>query len=307
MSSTAPLGTARFATVLPSLTVGATSLERTVNYVSPRYFAAVGTAILQGRQFDDRDVRGAPAVAIVDEALARGEWPGRDVVGTCVTEISLDRDAGCVQIVGISAPRRLRRLTAPVGEVFFPLVQGDAIVPRAIFVRPSVPVEQPGLIAVFWTASLSRSYLFGVTPTDVASVSSASIVLMLSGCAGALLPMLASHRAVSAPDAARSSPARRGRWPVPTGETGAPPTRSRPDRRRAATPRLRLRHAGDKPLRCRARSRTPALWHVEGARRISAEERREVFSSVASRLPFLGVFSKEGKLQDRSATDERSA
>jgi ABC-type antimicrobial peptide transport system permease subunit len=51
-----------------------------------------------------------------------------------------------------------------------------------------------GVIVVFWTTSLSRSYLFGVTPTDVASVSSASIVLMLSGCAGALLPKLRAMR-----------------------------------------------------------------------------------------------------------------
>jgi hypothetical protein len=129
MSSTAPLGTARFTTVLPSLNVGRANLERTVNYVSPGYFAAIGTAILQGRQFDDRDVRGAPAVAIVDEGLARAEWPGHNVVGICVTEIALDRGAGCVQIVGISAPRRLRRLTVPVGEVFFPLIWKDRCQP----------------------------------------------------------------------------------------------------------------------------------------------------------------------------------
>ena len=51
-----------------------------------------------------------------------------------------------------------------------------------------------GLLAVFWTASLSRSYLFDVTPTDVTSLSSASIVLLLSGGAGALLPMIRAMR-----------------------------------------------------------------------------------------------------------------
>jgi predicted permease len=294
LSSTGPLGTAGFRTVLPSLTTGGTELERAVNYVSPAYFAAVGTAILEGRPFNDRDVRGAPAVAIVDEGLARATWPGKDVVGSCVTDISLDRAAGCVQIVGISAGRRLQRLTTPVGEVFFPLTQGDAV-PQALFIRASVPVEQAlplvlatlrshaglhavtarplsdlvdaqariwivgsrifatlgslaemlaalgiygtlalsvrrrtpelgiraalgadprriaslvtvhaaapmvagwaaGLLAVFWTASLSRSYLFGVTPTDLMSVSSASIVLLLAGCAGAVVPTVRAMR-----------------------------------------------------------------------------------------------------------------
>jgi predicted permease len=39
-------------------------------YVSPDYFRAMGVPLLKGRYFDERDVRGAPDVVIVDDKLA---------------------------------------------------------------------------------------------------------------------------------------------------------------------------------------------------------------------------------------------
>jgi len=50
-------------------------------YVSPDYFRAMGIPLLKGRYFDDRDVRGAPDVAIVDDKLAERFWPGQDPLG----------------------------------------------------------------------------------------------------------------------------------------------------------------------------------------------------------------------------------
>jgi len=50
-------------------------------YVSPDYFRAMGIPLLKGRYFDDRDIRGAPDVAIVDDKLAERFWPGQDPLG----------------------------------------------------------------------------------------------------------------------------------------------------------------------------------------------------------------------------------
>jgi putative ABC transport system permease protein len=49
--------------------------------VSPGTFQALGIPLVQGRDFDDRDVHGAPLTAMVNDALARQTPHGRDVVG----------------------------------------------------------------------------------------------------------------------------------------------------------------------------------------------------------------------------------
>ncbi|HUQ80643.1 MAG TPA: ABC transporter permease [Gemmatimonadaceae bacterium] len=50
-------------------------------YVSSDYFKAMGIPLLKGRYFDERDVRGAPDVTIVDDKLAERFWPGQDPLG----------------------------------------------------------------------------------------------------------------------------------------------------------------------------------------------------------------------------------
>jgi putative ABC transport system permease protein len=48
---------------------------------TPGYFAAMGMPILKGRSFQPTDTEASPPVAIVDEKLARGEWPNEDPLG----------------------------------------------------------------------------------------------------------------------------------------------------------------------------------------------------------------------------------
>ncbi len=59
-------------------TIGARTL---LNSVGPRYFATLGIPVVSGRDFTAADRDGAPAVAIVNEALARAYFPGENALG----------------------------------------------------------------------------------------------------------------------------------------------------------------------------------------------------------------------------------
>jgi len=52
-----------------------------VRQVTPDYFAAMGTPILEGRVFTAMDGPGAPRVVVVDETFARRYWPNAEAVG----------------------------------------------------------------------------------------------------------------------------------------------------------------------------------------------------------------------------------
>ena len=52
--------------------------------VDEDYFRAIGVPLVKGRFFDPRDTESAPPVVIVNEALARRQWPGEDAVGKSV-------------------------------------------------------------------------------------------------------------------------------------------------------------------------------------------------------------------------------
>ncbi len=49
--------------------------------ISPKYFATLGTKLLQGREFTDGDNRTAPSVAIVDEAFVKRYLHGQNPIG----------------------------------------------------------------------------------------------------------------------------------------------------------------------------------------------------------------------------------
>jgi putative ABC transport system permease protein len=53
------------------------------------YFQAMNIPLVQGRYFDDRDVAGAPPVAIIDESMKRKYWPDENPLGK---RISFQRD-----------------------------------------------------------------------------------------------------------------------------------------------------------------------------------------------------------------------
>lgn len=50
-------------------------------FVSPDYLRTMGIPLIKGRDFDERDIKGAPEVVVVNEELAERFWPGEDPIG----------------------------------------------------------------------------------------------------------------------------------------------------------------------------------------------------------------------------------
>jgi predicted permease len=99
--------------------------------VSPRYFAALGIALLDGRAFADTDTAGAARVAIVSEKFAQYFFPGERAVGRTVELIPRFADwtsrPGLVTIVGVAANvRNFSVDEAEYRDVYVPFAQAPA-------------------------------------------------------------------------------------------------------------------------------------------------------------------------------------
>ena len=70
-------------------------------FVSPGYFPAMGVALVRGRYFDERDVKGAPETVIVNENLAQRFWPNEDPIGKRLERGDRDDKEPWRTIVGV--------------------------------------------------------------------------------------------------------------------------------------------------------------------------------------------------------------
>ena len=67
--------------------------------ISPGYFQAMGTRLLQGRDFTEQDDENAPPVAIINETFARRFWPGQDPLGKRFSQGS--PQSPLMQVIGV--------------------------------------------------------------------------------------------------------------------------------------------------------------------------------------------------------------
>jgi putative ABC transport system permease protein len=89
--------------------------------VTPDYFRVMGIPLRRGRLFTERDRKGAPAVAIVNETIERSYFGGR-AIGR---RVSLD--GGWIEIVGVVGDvRHEGHAAAPLPEMYYPLYQQSA-------------------------------------------------------------------------------------------------------------------------------------------------------------------------------------
>jgi predicted permease len=113
-------------------------LKLTRDEVSTDFFTALGTPLLRGRFFSFRDVPDAPPVAIINDALARRSWPGRDPVGRRFKLGPRDSDSAWYTVVGVVANMRrqgLEREALP--QIFVSLAQNPPSQHVNLFIRTS--------------------------------------------------------------------------------------------------------------------------------------------------------------------------
>jgi predicted permease len=109
------------------------------NSVSPTYFDTLRIPILRGRAFNDRDIQGAPRVAIVNETLAERTWPGQDPIGRRITIPPLGESAW--QVVGIARNSKyLAIFEDPLPYLYLPMAQNPSSL-RAFAIRSTLPPE----------------------------------------------------------------------------------------------------------------------------------------------------------------------
>lgn len=121
--------------------------------ISPSYFQVLEIPLVRGRDFSDDDSRHTPAVVIINEMLARQNWPDNDPLGK---QLVLGRGTGpqfadepVREIVGVVGSVRGRLETDPGPEAYVPQAQlpdvANAFVasrgPMAWLVRTTVPPE----------------------------------------------------------------------------------------------------------------------------------------------------------------------
>lgn len=171
------------------------SLDADWNVVEPGYFRTLRLPIVLGRDFEERDTRGAQPVAIINEALARRVWPGQNPLGRQMEQQGRDGPI-MLTVVGVTSNAKLVSLNEEAAPfVYVPLAQqymdsvrllartreGRTVIPeiRGILreMNPYLPITE--------AMPLSQITALGVIPQRIASVVAGSL-----GVVGLLLAAL---------------------------------------------------------------------------------------------------------------------
>jgi predicted permease len=101
----------------------ASQMRVALNWVSPHYFATYGTPLLAGREFRESDT-GQPRLVVVNQAVARRYFAGRDAVGR---HIWLENEREPYEIVGVAGDAKYSDIHVKAREtvyVFAPMSRG---------------------------------------------------------------------------------------------------------------------------------------------------------------------------------------
>ena len=101
-------------------------------FVTPDFLKAMGTRLVSGREFTERDNEAAPPVALISETVARRYWPHSNPLGSHVSVLARvysGKQAHAeqpLQIVGIVKDTRNDNLWSPQANIYVPFAQKPA-------------------------------------------------------------------------------------------------------------------------------------------------------------------------------------
>jgi putative ABC transport system permease protein len=136
--------------------------------VSADFFRTLGTPLLRGRFFSIGDGPDAPPVALINDAMARRSWPGRDPVGRRFKLGPPDSDRPWYTVVGVVGDMRRQGLERePLPQVFESLAQST---PRSVdmFIRTSSddPLATAGALRAAVRRVERDAPIYGMAPLE---------------------------------------------------------------------------------------------------------------------------------------------
>lgn len=102
------------------------------NFVEPGYFTLMGMRLLQGRDFDERDKAGSPAVAVVNEMFVRRYFAGRNPIGR---KYGYSQGHSGFEIVGVIRDTRTVSPRQSSGPMAFRPLQQEMQYARSLEIR----------------------------------------------------------------------------------------------------------------------------------------------------------------------------
>ncbi len=137
-----------------------------VSLATPGYFETLRIPLRAGRWFDARDDGEGPAVAVINETLARLHWPESDPLDQRVT-VQLSGEAHTAEIVGVVGtvrPRGFESLPRP--EVFLPHAQyADGSMTYVVRTAGDPAAAVPAIQDVIWAAEPLETF-YSVATVD---------------------------------------------------------------------------------------------------------------------------------------------
>jgi putative ABC transport system permease protein len=87
--------------------------------ITPNYFRALGTQLIQGRAFDERDNDSAPKVVVINQTLARNLFSDQEAIGKHLKLVNPDQSDDWRTIVGVVGDIKYQGLDDPGEQTIY--------------------------------------------------------------------------------------------------------------------------------------------------------------------------------------------